>query len=91
MVMVKSPCTRAGTSPARRALVNRTAFGVSAFGFDPWRERPLRGRVAVQRRRPRRADGLSVLTFPFRSRNLADKARKMGIAVWRFDKGKGGA
>ena len=51
-----------GTSPARRALVNRTAFGVSAFGFDPWRERPLRGRVAVQRRRPRRAPPDAMVT-----------------------------
>ncbi|MET4702104.1 hypothetical protein ABIE65_005156 [Constrictibacter sp. MBR-5] len=53
-----------GTSPARRALVNRTAFGVSAFGFDPWRERPLRGRVAVQRRRPRRAPLDAMVTGP---------------------------
>ena len=52
---------RAGTSPARRALVNRTAFGVSTFGFDPWRERPLRGRMAVQqapaKTRPAGRDG----------------------------------
>jgi hypothetical protein len=44
--------------------VNRTAFGVSAFGFDPWRERPLRGRVAVQRRRPRRAPLDAMVTGP---------------------------
>lgn len=55
---------RAGTGPARRALVNRTAFGVSAFGFDPWRERPLRGRVAVQQRRPRRAPPDAMVTGP---------------------------
>jgi len=55
---------RAGTSPARRALVNRTAFGVSAFGFDPWRDRPLRGRVAVQQRRPRRAPPDAMVAGP---------------------------
>lgn len=55
-----------GTSPARRALVNRTAFGVSAFGFDPWRERPLRGRAAVQQRRPRRAPPDAMVTGAWR-------------------------
>lgn len=36
---------------------------------------------------------IGVIAFPGSgiSQNLADKARKMGIAVWRFDKGEGGA
>ena len=36
---------------------------------------------------------IGVIAFPGSgiSRNLADKARKIGIAVWRFDKGQGGA
>ena len=36
---------------------------------------------------------IGVIAFPGSgiSRNLADKARKMGIAVWRFDKGQSGA
>ena len=36
---------------------------------------------------------IGVIAFPGSgiSQNLADKAWKMGIAVWRFDKGEGGA
>lgn len=36
-IFLVRPSARAG-EPARRALVNRAAYSVSASGFDPWRD-----------------------------------------------------
>lgn len=66
--------------------------GVAQIAFKPdWTRH---GRAAPFKRNDHMLDALpiGVIAFPGSgiSANLADKARKMGIPVWKFDKGEGG-